>query len=328
MTEKILVILKENKDFISGEKIAKLLNVSRAAVWKNISKLKNMGYNIISVTNKGYLLVENNFLFNKLEIEKELNTFVLGKNIYFFEEINSTNDYAKKLINSNIEIEEGTLIVADCQTSGKGRLDRKWESNKGDGIFLSLILKPDIELFSIMQVTLLAGICVCKAINSITGLNAKIKWPNDIIINNKKVCGILTEVNAQIDKVSYIILGIGINVNNQKFDVALGDKATSIFLETNKNIERQKIIANLLKEFENNYFKYIKEKDFSIFLDEYKSLCININQVCKLIYHKKEIIGKVIDISPLGEIIFETENEVLKIVSGEVSLRSINGNYI
>ena len=135
MTEKILDILKNSKEFISGEKIAKSLNISRAAVWKNISKLKNMGYNIISVTNKGYLLVDDDYIFNKIEIEKEINTFVLGKKVYYFDEIDSTNEYAKKLINDNID--EGTLIVADSQNKGKGRLDRKWLSNKGDGIFLS-----------------------------------------------------------------------------------------------------------------------------------------------------------------------------------------------
>ncbi|MBS5793140.1 MAG: biotin--[acetyl-CoA-carboxylase] ligase [Clostridiales bacterium] len=326
MTEKILNMLKNSKDFISGEKIAKSLNISRAGVWKNISKLKSMGYNIYSVTNKGYLLVEDDTIFNKIEIENEINTFVFGKNIYYFNEIDSTNEYAKKLINKDVE--EGTLIVANSQTNGKGRLNRQWISNKNDGIFLSLILKPDIELFKITQITLLAGISICNTIKYFTNIDTKIKWPNDIIINNKKICGILTEISAQIDKISYVILGIGINVNNSKFDVALENKATSIFLELNKEIERKKIIAYFLEEFENNYFKYIKEKDFSIFLDEYKKLCINIGKECKIIYNKKEIIGKVIDISSLGEIIFKTDNDVLNVVSGEVSLRNIDGSYI
>ncbi|WP_317368545.1 biotin--[acetyl-CoA-carboxylase] ligase [uncultured Tyzzerella sp.] len=326
MTEKILNILKNNKEFTSGEKIAKSLNITRAAVWKNIVKLKSMGYNITSVTNKGYLLIEDSDIFNNIEIEKEINTFKLGKKIYYFDEINSTNEYAKKIINESIE--EGTLIVANSQTNGKGRLDRQWISNKGDGIFLSLILRPDIELFKITQITLLAGICICNTIKNITGLDVKIKWPNDIIIDNKKVCGILTEINAQIDRVSYVILGIGINVNNEKFNVALEDKATSIFLQLGKNINRQKVIAHFLKEFENNYFKYIKEKNFATFLDEYKKLCINLGKECKIVSSKKEIVGKVIDISPLGEIIFKTKDEILKIVSGEVSLRNIDGSYI
>lgn len=326
MIEKILEILKNSNDFVSGEEIAKKLNISRAGVWKNIVKLKGMGYNIVSVTNKGYLLVKENTLYNKMEIEKEIETFVLGKNLYFFDEISSTNEYAKKLANDNLE--EGTIVISDCQKNGKGRLNRNWVSNKGDGIFLSLILRPEIELFSVTQITLLAGICVCNAIKTQTGLDAKIKWPNDIIVNNKKVCGILTEVSAQIDKVSYIILGIGINVNNDCFEEDLKNKATSIFLETGKNIERQKIIGCFLKEFENNYFKYKKEKDFSIFLEQYRNLCLNIGKQVKAIYCNKEIIGNVLDVSPLGEIILKTDKETLKIVSGEVSLRTINGQYI
>ena len=326
MIEKILNILKNNKEFVSGENIAKSLNVSRAAIWKNISKLKNMGYNIVSVTNKGYLLLEEELLFNKLEIEKEIDTFVLGKKVYFFDEITSTNEYAKKLANDNAN--EGTIVISDSQTNGKGRLDKNWVSNKGDGIFLSLILNPNIELFSVTQITLLAGICVCNTIKMCTNLDAKIKWPNDIIINNKKVCGILTEVSAQIDKVSHIILGIGINVNNESFDESIKNKATSIFLETGNKLERQKIIGYFLKEFENKYFKYKQEKNFLTFLDEYKNLCVNIGKEVKVIYCDKEITGVVLDISPLGEIILKTKKETLKIVSGEVSLRNANGEYI
>lgn len=326
MIEKILNILRNNKEFISGESIAKSLNVSRTAIWKNISKLKNMGYNIVSVTNKGYLLLEEELIFNKLEIEKEIDTFVLGKKVYFFDEITSTNEYAKKLANDNVE--EGVIVISDSQTNGKGRLNRNWISNKGDGIFLSLILRPNIELFSVTQITLLAGICVCNAIRMCTNLDAKIKWPNDIIINNKKVCGILTEVSAQIDKVSYVILGIGINVNNESFNESIKNKATSIFLELGNKLERQKIIGYFLKEFENRYFKYKKEKNFLIFLDEYKNLCINIGKEVKVIYYNKEIKGVVLDISPLGEIILKIEKEILKIASGEVSLRNANGEYI
>lgn len=325
MTEKILNILKNSKDFISGEKIAQQLNVSRMAVCKNISKLKEMGYNITSSTNKGYLLVLDNNLFNKIEIEKEINTFVLGKNIYFFDEITSTNEYAKNIANN---VEEGTIIIAKKQTKGKGRLDRKWTSAENQGVYFSLILKPKIELFKIMQITLIAGISLCETIKQVTNIDAKIKWPNDILINGKKVCGILTELNAQIDSVSYIILGIGINVNNEKFDQDLIQKATSLFLETNKNIEKQKILACFLKNFEEKYFMYKNEKAFEPFLQQYKNLCVNLNKKAKVLYKGNEIIGEVVDISYLGEIIFKTDTDILKISSGEVSLRNVDGEYV
>lgn len=325
MTEKILNILKNSNDFISGEKIAQQLNVSRMAVCKNIAKLKQMGYNIISTTNKGYLLVVDNNLFNKIEIEKEINTFVLGKNIYFFDEITSTNEYAKTIANN---VEEGTIVVAKKQTKGKGRLDRKWISSKNEGIYFSLILKPEIEVFKIMQITLIAGISLCETIKQMANIDAKIKWPNDILINNKKVCGILTELNAQIDNIFYIILGIGINVNNEKFDQDLKQKATSLYLETNKNIEKQKILACFLKNFEQKYFIYKKEKSFDPFLKQYKDLCVNLNKKAKILHKGKEIIGEVIDISHLGEIVFKTDTDILKISSGEVSLRNVDGEYV
>lgn len=325
MTEKILNILKNSNDFISGEKIAQQLNVSRMAVCKNIAKLKEMGYDITSITNKGYLLAIDNNLFNKIEIEKEINTFVLGKNIYFFDEITSTNEYAKNIANN---AEEGTIIIAKKQTKGRGRLDRKWTSVENEGVYFSLILKPKIELFKIMQITLISAISLCEAIKQVANVDAKIKWPNDIVINGKKVCGILTELNAQIDSVSYIILGIGINVNNEKFDQDLTQKATSLFLETNKNIEKQKMLACFLKNFEEKYFMYKNEKTFEPFLQQYKNLCVNLNKKAKVLHKGNEVIGEVVDISYLGEIVFKTDTDILKISSGEVSLRNIDGEYV
>lgn len=326
MVEKILNILRNSNDFISGEVIAKELKVSRVSICKNIKKLKNMGYDIKSVTNKGYMLIDENILFNKFEIEKHINTKVLGKKIYFFDQISSTNDYAKKIANSNEE--EGMLVIADCQTNGKGRLDKKWESNKGKGIFMSLLLRPNVHINNITQITLLAGICVCNGIKKATGLDASIKWPNDIVINGKKVCGILTELSAQIENVSYVILGIGINVNNKNFNDELKEKATSIFLETNKEIERNKILSCILDELEEKYLKFKELKDFMLFLPEYKSLSANLNKEAKVIYKDKEIIGTVIDILPSGEIVLKTGKDVLNISSGLVSLRNIDGKYI
>ena len=325
MVNKVLDILKDSKSFISGEDIAKKLNISRAGVWKNIEKLRNMGYVITSVTNKGYLLTEDKLIFNQIEIEKEIKTALLGKKVYFFEEITSTNDYAKDMAN-NIQ-EEGTIVIANNQTKGRGRLERAWISDKG-GIFLSLILKPNIQLFNIMQITLLASISICDAIKKLTLLDAKIKWPNDIIINNKKVGGILTEVIAQVEKISTVILGIGINVNNEKFSLDLQKKATSIFLENNKTVSKASLIGCFLEEFEKKYLIYKEKEDFNLFLEEYKKLCLNIGKEVKVIHNKKEMLGKVIDISNIGEIILKTNNNEIKIISGEVLLKNINGEYI
>ncbi len=326
MTEKILDILKNSNDFISGEVIAKELKVSRVSISKNIKKLKDMGYDIKSVTNKGYILIKDNKLFNKFEIEKQINTKVLGNKVYFFDEISSTNEYAKSLANSNEE--EGAIVIADCQTNGKGRLDKKWESNKGEGLFMSILLRPNVHINNIVQITLLSGICICNGIKKATGLDASIKWPNDIVVNGKKVCGILTELSAQIENVSYVILGIGINVNNKNFNDELKDKATSIFLETNKEIERAKLLSYILNELEEKYLKFKEIKDFTLFLPQYKALCVNLNKEVKAIYKNEEIIGTVVDISPLGEIILKTDKGMLNISSGFVSLRNVDGKYV
>ena len=326
MTEKILDILKNSNDFISGEVIAKELKVSRVSISKNIKKLKDMGYDIKSITNKGYILIKDDKLFNKFEIEKQINTKILGNKVYFFDEISSTNEYAKILANSNEE--EGAIVIADCQTNGKGRLDKKWESNKGEGLFMSILLRPNVHINNIVQITLLSGICICNGIKKATGLDASIKWPNDIVVNGKKVCGILTELSAQIENVSYVILGIGINVNNKIFNDDLKDKATSIFLETNKETERAKLLSYILNELEEKYLKFKEIKDFTLFLPEYKSLCVNLNKEVKAIYKNEEIIGTVIDISPSGEIILKTNKGVLNISSGFVSLRNIDGKYV
>ena len=268
-------------------------------------------------------MINKNFRQNRLELEEKIDTTLLGKIIYYFDEIDSTNDYAKKIASYT---DEGTVVLAGCQTKGKGRFERTWVSDK-DGIFLSLVLKPSMQLNRIIQITLLSSICVLNTISKMTDLKPKIKWPNDIIINNKKVAGILTEV-VNNGKEFNVIVGIGVNLNNKNFDDLLKHKATSIFLETNILYKKDNFISLFLKEFEQKYLTYKNEKSFDLFLDDYKSLCINIGKQAKVIYNNKEIVGKVIDISDMGEVIFKCENNEIKIISGEVLLRNINGEYI
>lgn len=323
MLSKVLEILANSDDFISGEDIAKSLNVTRASIWKNISKLKSMGYNILSSTNKGYKLIKDNNKYNKLEVEKILKTKILGKEIYFFDEIDSTNNYAKIIANS---VSEGAIILANNQTNGRGRFDRNWVCEKNSGVFLSLILKPCIDIFSISNITMMASVSLCNTISFFTGEKAMIKWPNDILVNNKKICGVLTEVSAQMDKIDYIVLGIGINVNNKNFEGELLNKATSIYKQINKNVNRQEVVSYFLNDFENNYITY--KNTFDINISEYKKLCINIDRQVKVVYKGKEIIGKVVDVCKDGNLIIKTENDTIKIVSGEVSLRTSSGEYI
>lgn len=326
MQYKILSLLDEN-DFISGEKIAETLGVSRTAVWKNINRLKTEGYKIESSTKKGYHLIKENYPYNKFEITRNLNTSLIAKECIFYEETGSSNEEAKKI--SNIKVTDGLCVVADMQTSGKGRLGRVWQSPKGKNIYFSICLVPNITPMEAPQITLMAGIAVCRAINDSFGLSAKIKWPNDIIVNNKKICGILTEISAEIDSIKYIVCGIGINANVETFSDELKNKATSLKLELNCEIDRAAFLCSVLKKIEYYYDIFLKSNGISGFIDEYRLNCINIGQNCTALFKGSSVSGIVKDIDDNGNLILEKENgERLNIFSGEVTLRRCDGSYI
>jgi len=322
------MLLKGSNDFISGEKIGSTLFISRAAVCKNISALKKEGYNIESATNKGYLLIDDKDIVNKFELESRLKTEFIGKNCLFYSELTSTNDQAKKIVNENTNIENGTVVITEKQTNGKGRQGRNWVSPEKSGVYFSIILKPNITPMETPQITLITGIAVANAINKITKLKSGIKWPNDVIINGKKVCGILTEMTAEVDKVKYVIVGIGINVNNDKFENIIKDKATSLKIESGINLKRADVIAAVIEEFEVLYKIYADKKDFSLFIDRYKKLCLNMNKQVKAVFKDRQITGTVCDIGQNGQLIIKTSNDTVSIISGEVSLTLKDGKYI
>lgn len=316
LKEKILAILKSTNGYISGEKISEILGISRAAVWKHIKSLKENGYKIESVTNKGYLLVSAPDIITKTGIETGLVTDFIGRNIYIYDETDSTNNCAKN--NSNAP--DGSVFIAEVQTHGKGSRGRGWTAERGIGIWHSLLLKPDISPLEVSQITLVAGLAVCKAV----GINSMIKWPNDIVINGKKICGILTEMSAEINMVNYVVCGIGINVNTPNFNGELADRATSMYIESGKKYTRNKIISKLLNEFEYYYKKFLSEGLGSI-IDEYKKNCITLGRDVNLIFNKKEVRGKAIDVDENGALIVETADGTISVNSGEVSVRGIYG---
>lgn len=322
MKYKILELLKETPDYISGETIAKQLNVSRMAISKNIASLKSLGYNIESSTKKGYLLKESFDILNEFEIKHNLSTSKFGCNCIYFDVIDSTNIYAKKIAETS---EEGTVIVAENQTGGHGRRGKQWTSSS-DGAWFSFILKPNASPDVVPVITLIAGLAVCKALGQFDPL---IKWPNDVIINGKKLVGISAEMNAEVDYVKYIIVGIGVNVNSTAFFGELKEKATSLRIETDKTFERSQIISILIN-FENLYNKFCENFSFEPFLDEYKRKCITLNKRLKLIYNNDEITGECLDIDKNGNLIIKKDNsnEIISVFAGEISVRLENGNYI
>lgn len=323
MREKILeVILNNEKEFISGEELSKKLGISRTAIWKHIRILRSQGYNIESVNKKGYRLVdEPTDLLNPQNIYRNLKTKFIGKNVLHFETIDSTNDYAKKIGN---ELRDGSVIISEEQTKGKGRLGRVWESKAGEGIWMSIILKPNIIPNKAPFITLIAGASIVKALN-ILGVDAKIKWPNDITINNKKLSGILTELSAEIERVNYIVVGIGMNVKDTDFEEELQDKATSLYKE-NYNVSRVDIVKEILCQFEKLYLDYIEKDDKKEVLDICRQYSAIINKEIYVIKNDQKELVDCIGINEEGNLIIKNKDGKLEeIMSGEVSIRGVKG---
>lgn len=250
-----------------------------------------------------------------------LDTDFIGKKIISFDSIDSTNTYAKSIGN---ESEDGTVIISEEQTNGRGRVGRLWHSKKYEGIWMSIILKPDINPIEAPFITLIVGASVVRALNKL-GIESYIKWPNDLIINGKKICGILTELSAEVDKVNYVVAGIGINVKSMEFDDEISNVATSIYKEGYK-VTRVDIVKNILEEFESLYKDYIyngkKESTLSICRD--KSAVIG-KKVYAIKGNDKDYV-ECLDINEEGNLLVKCENgEIREIISGEISIRGKHG---
>ncbi len=246
---------RKNK-YVSGEEISASLGFSRASLWKHINKLRLDGYLIEAVPHLGYTLKAAPDKMYGYDVGIGLGTDIIGKQkIWHYESLESTNNTAYELAEKGEP--EGTLVVAETQTLGKGRLGRKWISPKNGGIYFSLILRPEMESDKVPVITLVAAVSVQKAIKKVCGISAGIKWPNDILIGGKKVCGILTELKAQPDMVDFLILGVGINVNTEI--KKLPPEATSLKNESSRSVSRIKLMRRVLTEMEKDYQKMKNE---------------------------------------------------------------------
>ncbi len=312
MKKEILEILND-KEYISGEKIGKKLNVSRTSVWKQINNLKKMGYVIESVKNKGYKIKSRPDIPLELEIKRNLNTEVIGRKIKYFKTLPSTNTYAKKNIEKNLN--DGTIIISKVQTKGRGRKNRFWSSNKG-GLWFSIVLYPDISPDRGIFITMSASISIYKAIKEKTGIDSEIKWPNDILINKKKLCGILTEFDAETDKINYAIVGIGINFDNDIKD-SLKNIATSIKRESKKKISRVDFLKSIIENFD-FYYSYVKKGEYDKIRKEWLKYSKIIGKKIKVTQNKESLIGIVEKVDKNGFLILNTKKEKIRILSGDI----------
>ena len=312
----IQMLIDSDSEYVSGQNISDKLGITRAAVWKRISKLKELGFEIESVTKKGYKLLSYPDILNKELIEIGMKSDFIGHSVEVLESVDSTNDYAKKKAK---ELVDGSVIISLEQVKGKGRRGRSFHSGKGDGIYLSIILKPGFEPAKAPFITSIAGAALVNTFNKFN-IQTKVKWPNDVLINGKKVAGILTEMSADMEFIEYIVLGVGINVSGLEFPNELKNIATSLKLE-GYDVKKLSIIWQFIYEFELLYNLYLNE---------------NTSEVVNILRNNSSVLGKqinvhymnevesaiAVDINNQGALIIKTqEGEVKELSSGEISIR-------
>ena len=322
MRKTIVEILKKAGDnFTSGETIAGELGVSRTAVWKHIQKLRENGYEILSHARRGYKLKDAPDLLLPGEVQIGLDTQIIGKEMNYYPCVDSTNRIAKALAYHGAS--EGTIVVAEEQQSGKGRLERNFYSPRGKGIWFSIILRPKFLPHDAPKFTLMAAVAVAEAMNRF-GLKAGIKWPNDIMFDNRKLVGILTEMTGEFARIAYLVIGIGINVNigRDEFPEELQPIAASLSEMSGEKISRVKFFRAVLEEFDKLY-REINSAGFEKIIARWKSYNVTLGKNIRVISldDAQTFTGKAVDLNSDGALVVETESERKIIYTGDVSIR-------
>ena len=322
MKNLILAKLKENEGYISGEELSKNFGVSRTAIWKHIAELRGDGYNIESSSKKGYKLAGIPDLLDGRELVIP-DGQLMGSKIVHFDEIDSTNNYAKKIANEGCR--HGTIVIAEKQTLGRGRIGREWKSSNSEGLWFTIVLRPDLEPEDVQIVTIAASVAVVEGISESQGIVCGIKWPNDIILGDRKLAGILTELSAEPGHVNYVVVGIGININQSSFDDEIRNKATSLKLHTGKQVSRVKVLESILTRFENVYNMILQGNTEEI-LDKWSKYSVTIGKEVKIIYKHMEYTGIAQSIASDGKLVVKCDDgEVRQISAGEVQVRGMLG---
>lgn len=323
MKTEILKLLRATDGYVSGQQISEQLGVSRAAVWKAIRRLQDEGYQVEAVRNKGYHIVGTPDVMTKEELDSLMKTRWAGRNILYYETTDSTNLRIRQAGDEGAP--HGTLAVADRQTAGRGRRGRTWESPAGSSIYMSVLLRPDIAPNKASMLTLVMALSVAEGIQQCIPI-IQIKWPNDIIVNGKKLVGILTEMSAQVDYINHVTVGVGINVNMTAFPEEIADTATSLCLECGHAVKRAPLIAAVMERLEENYEIFLETEDLSGLMERYSALLVNRDRDVRIIGEKETYQAHAIGIDRTGELIVRREDGTMeKIYAGEVSVRGVYG---
>lgn len=328
MKDQVLQLLRQSKGYVSGQELCERLKVSRTAVWKAVNQLKEEGYGIEAVKNRGYSLRSVPDLVTEAEIRSYLDTEVIGKKIVYFPETDSTNDQIRKLAEQGAA--NGTLAVADSQTAGKGRRGRGWSSKAGEHIFMSLLLRPDIHPVNASMLTLVMGLSAARSCQEILEEQdcreqIQIKWPNDLVWRGRKLCGILTEVSMEMEAIRYLVIGIGINVNGTDFPPELKERAAALCMVLGRPLHRAEVIARTLKHFEQDYQVFLQTEDLSGLMEDYTARLVNLDRQVRVLDPGKEYTGIARGINERGELLVECEGTLRQVFAGEVSVRGVYG---
>ena len=326
----ILTWLRNSEDYVSGQQLCERFGVSRTAVWKVINQLKEEGYTIESVSRKGYRLVESPAdAYSESEIMSRLQTRWAGRTLHFFESTGSTNPDAKRFAEEGAP--HGTTVVADKQTAGRGRRGRSWESPAGKSIYFTIVVRPEFEPDKASMITLVVALAVAEAVREETGLSTGIKWPNDVVVNGKKICGILTEMSMspEMNEIQFLVAGVGVNVNQdneEDFTPELRGRAASLKMEAGHTIDRAALLARILQHFEEDYDLFEKTLDLSELKERYEALLLGRDNGVRVLDPAGEYTGISRGINGMGELIVEKENgETVLVYAGEVSVRGLYG---
>jgi BirA family biotin operon repressor/biotin-[acetyl-CoA-carboxylase] ligase len=313
MQERIIHLLRKSSGYVSGEEISRDLNISRAGIWKHIEDFRRQGYEIDAVSRRGYRIKTSPDKLLPWEVKCNLGTRTMGREIVYRDVMTSTMDEAVAL--GLVGAVAGTVVCAESQSKGRGRLGRTWVSVPGKGIYASVILRPKTSLNEVAQLTLVSAVAICEAIRTVSGLDARIKWPNDILIGGKKVVGILTELNAEMDQVRFVVVGFGVNVN--MLASQLPSQATSLKIEAGQDFSRVGVFQEILRSFE-KWSNIFEHQGFAVIRQHWKEFSWTLGQCVKFIEPTGEVVGMAFDLDVDGSLLLRTESgKVIKKHSGE-----------
>jgi BirA family biotin operon repressor/biotin-[acetyl-CoA-carboxylase] ligase len=315
----LLTLLAENSMIvISGARIAKEIGVSRSTVWRWVQRLRALGVKVKGQPATGYFLEQTADILTPEMLRQRLKGSLFGKRIYHFFKTDSTNRVALELGHAGEP--EGAVVLAEEQTAGRGRAGRLWHSDRAVGIYVTVLLRPRLAPVQAPLLTMMAGLSARSAVQAVTGLTVDLKWPNDLLLNGKKTGGILTEMHAEPGQIRFVIVGIGLNVNQEKFPGALGDTATSLRVETGKSQSRMELLVRLLREFENDYNRFLREGVESVMARFEEVSTYAKGKRVRVTNGTESYVGTTAGLGPEGLLqVMRDDGKVMTVIAGDVT---------